>query len=166
MYQTKVNNKHDYNIEAQDGVVRVNDKEVDWDMQALPDGSFSIIADGKSYLALVDKFDKENKTALLRINNNTYEIAIKEPIDQLLEKMGLSMAANKKAEPIKAPMPGLVLRILVTPGQQLKKGEPVLILEAMKMENVFKAPSDAVVKAIKVEEQKAVEKGAILIELE
>lgn len=166
MYQTKVNNKHDYNIEVEDGVVKVNDKQVDWDMQALPDGSFSIIANGTGYIAMVDKFDKESKTALVRINNNSYEIAIKEPIDQLLEKMGLNAAANKKAEPIKAPMPGLILRILVKPGQQLKKGEPVLILEAMKMENVFKAPADAVVKAIKTEERKAVEKGAILIELE
>ncbi|MNS88855.1 Methylmalonyl-CoA carboxyltransferase 1.3S subunit [compost metagenome] len=62
-------------------------------------------------------------------------------------------------------MPGLILKVLVTEGQAIKKGEPVLILEAMKMENVFKAPGDAVVKAIRIEERQAVEKGEVLIEL-
>jgi biotin carboxyl carrier protein len=63
-------------------------------------------------------------------------------------------------------MPGLILKILVTPGQAIKKGDPVLILEAMKMENVFKATVDAVVKEIKVAERTAVEKGEVLVILE
>lgn len=79
--------------------------------------------------------------------------------------MGLDVSKMQKVEPIKAPMPGLILKVLVTEGQAIKKGEPVLILEAMKMENVFKAPGDAVVKAIKIEERQAVEKGEVLIEL-
>jgi biotin carboxyl carrier protein len=72
----------------------------------------------------------------------------------------------RKVNDIKAPMPGLVLKVLVTPGQAIKKGDPVLILEAMKMENVFKATSDATVKEIKVAELTAVEKGEVLIVLE
>jgi biotin carboxyl carrier protein len=63
-------------------------------------------------------------------------------------------------------MPGMVLKVLVTPGQAIQKGDPVLILEAMKMENVFKAAADAVVKEIKVSERTAVEKGEVLIVLE
>ena len=62
-------------------------------------------------------------------------------------------------------MPGLILKVLVTEGQEIKKGDPVLILEAMKMENVFKAPGDAIVKTIKYKAGEAVEKGAILVEL-
>ena len=79
--------------------------------------------------------------------------------------MGLDLSKMQKVEPIKAPMPGLILKIMVEVGQTLKKGDPVLILEAMKMENVFKATSDATVKAINIQAGKAVEKGEILIEL-
>jgi biotin carboxyl carrier protein len=60
-------------------------------------------------------------------------------------------------------MPGMVLRVLVTPGQALAQGDPVLVLEAMKMENVFKAPGEVTVKEVRVRENSAVEKGQVLI---
>jgi len=63
-------------------------------------------------------------------------------------------------------MPGMVLKVLVEPGQRINKGDGMLVLEAMKMENILKASVDATVKSIKVIERTAVEKGAILIELE
>ncbi len=63
-------------------------------------------------------------------------------------------------------MPGMGLKVLVEAGQQISKGDGLLILEAMKMENLLKASSDATVKAIRVNERTAVEKGAVLIELE
>ena len=63
-------------------------------------------------------------------------------------------------------MPGLVLKILVQPGDQVKKGEPLLVLEAMKMENVFKASDDVTIKEINVVEKQAVEKGNELINFE
>lgn len=80
--------------------------------------------------------------------------------------MGLNNTLQHKINQIKSPMPGMVLDILVRPGQKLAKGDPVLVLEAMKMENVFKAPEDSVVKEIKVKEKTVVEKGQILIALE
>ena len=100
------------------------------------------------------------------MDGQVYKTAIKEPIDQLLANMGLDMKALKKAEPVKAPMPGLVLKVLVEPGQQINKGDGLVILEAMKMENILKATAPATVKAIKVTERTAVDKGAVLIELE
>lgn len=161
----KINDTKDLNVLVEDGAVQINDTNVAWDLQPLPDGTFSILANGKSYNAIVEQIDRDAKEMQLKINGNAYKVGIKEPIDQLLQKMGLNINSVKKADAIKAPMPGLVLKILVSEGQSIKKGEPVLILEAMKMENVFKAPADAVVKAIKVEERKAVEKGEVLIEL-
>jgi biotin carboxyl carrier protein len=144
----------------------VGEKALSWDMQLLPDGSYSILAGGRSYRAMVERIDRDSKTMNLRIEGREYSVSIREPLDQLLQKMGLNMSTSKKAESIKAPMPGLVLKIMVEAGQEIKKGDPVLILEAMKMENVFKAQSDARVKAIRIEERKAVEKGEVLIELE
>ena len=67
------------------------------------------------------------------------------------------------AKDLKAPMPGLVLKVLVKPGDVVKKNDAVLILEAMKMENVIKAPGDAVVSAVHVQERVAVEKGQLLL---
>lgn len=165
MNKIKINNHTELDVAALGQEVTINEKSMDWDMKALPNGTFHILADGKSYNAVVENVDRAAKQLKVKINGNNYELAIKEPIDQLLQKMGLNIASTKKVEAIKAPMPGLVLKVLVTEGQQIKKGDPVLILEAMKMENVFKAPADATVKAIKTVERKAVEKGEVLIEL-
>jgi biotin carboxyl carrier protein len=166
MYKITVNESASHEVVIQDNIISINNHTPDWDLKNLPGGAISILMNGKSYEAIVENIDRATKKMALRINGNIYEIAIQEPIDQMLAKMGMDITKNQKAEPIKAPMPGMVLKILVTPGQQLKKGDPVLILEAMKMENVFKAPTDAVVKTIRAEERKAVEKGEVLIELE
>ena len=165
MYQIKVNNKSEYSVVSENDQVFLNKQEMDWDMQQLPNGNYSIIANGKSYTAILEEIDKGNKTIRLLINGNPYELVIQEPIDLILKKLGLNNINHKKAESIKAPMPGLILKVLVTEGQEIKKGDPVLILEAMKMENVFKAPGDAIVKTIKYKAGEAVEKGAILVEL-
>jgi len=165
MNKIKINNHTEVEVTAGPEAVTLNGKSLGWDMTELADGTFSILAGGKSYTAVVEHIDRAAKQMKVRVNGNTYELAVREPIDQLLQKMGLNMSSAKKVESIKAPMPGLVLKVLVAEGQQIRKGDPVLILEAMKMENVFKAPGDATVKAVKVTERKAVEKGEVLIEL-
>ena len=66
---------------------------------------------------------------------------------------------------VRAPMPGLVLRVLVEPGQRVEAGAGLAVLEAMKMENQIKAPAAGVVAAVRVEAGKAVEKGQVLVVL-
>ncbi|MFB6457409.1 biotin/lipoyl-containing protein [Chitinophaga sp. Hz27] len=165
MIKAIVNGKASFSVNKAQTLV-CNDQEVDWSAVKLPSGDYSIIMDGFSYQAQVLKVDREAKTVLLQIGQQQHEVTIEEPIDQLLAAMGIKDAMARKVNDIKAPMPGLILKVLVTPGQAIKKGDPVLILEAMKMENVFKAASDAVVKEIKVAERTAVEKGEVLIVLE
>ncbi|HRP90027.1 MAG TPA: acetyl-CoA carboxylase biotin carboxyl carrier protein subunit [Edaphocola sp.] len=165
MYQIKINETVSSELSLENNEIKINGNPLNWDMQALPNGSFSIIAENKSYVVFVEEVDRSKKTMTFRINNNNYTVKIQEPIDLLLAKMGFDISKTQKVEPVKAPMPGLILKVLVEEGQTIKKGEPVLILEAMKMENVFKATSDAIVKAIRVKEQQAVEKGEVLIEL-
>jgi biotin carboxyl carrier protein len=77
--------------------------------------------------------------------------------------MGLENALTPKVSDLKAPMPGLVLQILVEPGQEIKKGDKILILEAMKMENAIKAPADAIVAQIHINPGTAVDKNQLLI---
>lgn len=165
MYQIKLNDKDPLLVDSTNTEMQVGNRTYSWDLSRLPDGSWSLISNGKHYNVLLEQLNIELKQVVLRVNNQTYTAEIKEPLDQLLEKMGLNLQAGKKAEAIKAPMPGLILKILVEPGQEIKKGDPVLVLEAMKMENVFKAAGDAQVKNILVQPGQAVEKGAVLIEL-
>ncbi|HEY0608782.1 MAG TPA: acetyl-CoA carboxylase biotin carboxyl carrier protein subunit [Chitinophaga sp.] len=146
--------------------VNCNENTVDWSAVGLPAGNYSILMDGRSYTAQVLNIDREAKMVTLEIDHQLYEVAIEEPIDQLLAAMGIKDALTHKVNDIKAPMPGLVLKVLVEPGQTIRKGDPVLVLEAMKMENVFKSAADAIVKAIKVAPGTAVEKGEVLIVLE
>jgi biotin carboxyl carrier protein len=166
MLQVTVNDKNTFSVVNKDGVAHVNDTAVSWDASMQPNGLVSVLLNGKSYTAIVERIDKASKEVTLRINGQVYTTTIKEPIDQLLSNMGLDMKSMQKVEPVKAPMPGLVLKVLVTPGQQINKGDGLVVLEAMKMENVLKASGPATVKAIRATERTAVEKGAVLIELE
>ncbi len=67
---------------------------------------------------------------------------------------------------LRAPMPGLVVRVLVEPGQEIAAGAGLVVLEAMKMENELKAPSAGTVSAVKIQAGAAVEKGQVLVEFQ
>ena len=166
MLEITVNEKSTFSVVNENGQWLVNNTPALWDAQIQPNGLISILHNNKSYTALVEDIDKKKKEMTLRINGQAYKIGIREPIDQLLSRMGMDLKAMQKVEPVKAPMPGMILKVLVEPGQQINKGDGLLILEAMKMENVLKASAPATVKSNKVEERTAVEKGAVLIELE
>jgi biotin carboxyl carrier protein len=164
--QITVNGQNALDIRKHNNEWYLNEQIVHADIQWQANGQASILIDHKSYTAQIEKIDKDNKELVLKINGQRYTLSIKEDIDILLDKMGINLSAMQKAAPLKAPMPGMILKILVEPGQQVNKGDALLILEAMKMENVLKASSNATIKSIKVEEKTAVEKGAILIEME
>ena len=106
------------------------------------------------------------KTLTLEVNGNKYDVNIEDEYDILVKKMGLSAFVVHKMTNVKAPMPGLVVEVLVEPGQVVEKGTQLLILEAMKMENVLKAEGEGVVKSIEIVKGAAVDKGQILIEME
>ena len=125
-----------------------------------------IIRNHKTYIADVLKADYEAKTFTIKVNGAKYEIAVKDRMDELLKEMGMEEMAQQKITDIKAPMPGLVLDILVEPGQTIHKGEAVLILEAMKMENIIKSPVDGTVRSIGIDKGNAVEKNEILVNFE
>jgi biotin carboxyl carrier protein len=110
--------------------------------------------------------DFEKKRSLIRLKGKKFQVTIADEYDQLVKKMGLSEFASRKVADVMAPMPGLVLEVLVDDGDEVEEGTPLIILEAMKMENVIKATGSGVVKKVIVEKEAAVEKGQLLIELE
>ncbi len=164
MLEVNVNNTHKYTIEeSADGVTVINSKNVNPDISRINSSAWHIISDLQSYNAEVVSFDSALKTAQIKVNNKLYNVSAKDQFDLLLDKMGLSNLNSAKIGELKAPMPGLVLRSFVEEGDAVSRGDNLLILEAMKMENIIKAPADAVVKTVKINPGDKVEKGQILL---
>lgn len=136
------------------------------DLVATSPTEFNGIKDHQSVNARLVAADLLNKTFTLETGGETFEVVIKNALDQKLEQMGFGVATSKQIKQIKAPMPGLVLNIDVTDGQSVKEGDRLLILEAMKMENSILIHADAVIKKVMVTAGQAVEKNQVLIELE
>ncbi|MDB5260982.1 MAG: carboxylesterase, partial [Adhaeribacter sp.] len=134
-----------------------------WDIAPIRPGTFHIIKDAVSYNAELIQADYATKTFIIKINGTLHTLTVKDRFDLLLDKMGMSATNARQINEIKAPMPGLIIAIKVEPGQEVKKGEPLLVLEAMKMENILKSPGDGVVKTIKVNLRDNVEKNQVLI---
>ena len=127
---------------------------------------FHVLKDSKPYQAEIISTDFIAKKYTVKVNNNIYEVAISNELDQLISSMGIERGKTKVVNAIKAPMPGLILEISVEVGQTVKENDPLLILEAMKMENSFLSPRDGVIKSIAVIKGNAVDKGQLLIEFE
>jgi biotin carboxyl carrier protein len=163
MYKIKVNNKHDFEVDRKGDTLTVNDSVINADMIQLNNLLYHIINENGSYNAEVVSFNREAKIAEIKVNNNIYTLAAKDQFDVLLDKMGLSNLMTAKVSEIKAPMPGMVLKVLVEEGAEVKKGDNLFVLEAMKMENIIKSPADVTVKTIKIKPGDKVEKGQILI---
>lgn len=132
----------------------------------LADSKFHVLKNNKPYLIEVVSTDLAAKKYSIKVNNSIYEVAIANELDQLIKAMGIEKGRTKVVNAIKAPMPGLILEINVSVGQEVKENDPLLILEAMKMENSFLSPRDGIIKSIAVEKGNAVEKGQLLIEFE
>ena len=106
---------------------------------------------------------KEEKVFFVKVNGDKYKFNVKDQFDELLQSLGMDNLASKKVSDLKAPMPGLVLEISVVVGQEVVKGDTLLILEAMKMENVIKSPTDGVIKSIAVSMGDTVEKNELIL---
>ncbi len=158
---------NDYQLKISDWTYQINESEaLDLDAIALNDDVMHVLKDGIKYHVKVIARDYNNKTYTLSINDTVFKVSIADKYDQQVESMGLSKIVVQALTHLKAPMPGLVLEIFANVGDQIKEGENLLILEAMKMENIIKAPGDVTIKSILISKGEAVEKAQVLIEFE
>ena len=144
--------------------MQVNGKPIAGDLQWISDRKIHLISENRSMEAELVSIDKTTKSIQIKLGNKISKVNLKDRFDLLLEQMGMDNMASQTLKEIKAPMPGLILDLKVKPGDEVKKGEAVLILEAMKMENILKSPGDGVVKAVKVSLNQSVEKNQVLIQ--
>ena len=115
------------------------------------------------------KILKENtidQSYIIKINGEISTIRLIKQVEKTIEKLGIQKSSQKNINILKAPMPGLILDVAVKESDLVKKGDPVIILEAMKMENILSSPVDGKVKEIKVNPQQTVEKNNILIKFD
>ena len=126
---------------------------------------FNLLQNHTSVNATLVKADPSAKIQTIEIEGENFDVQIKDELDQMLDKMGFNTAAGKQIKEIIAPMPGQVLQIAVTEGQQVQEGDTILILVAMKMENSIRINTDAMIKRIAVSSGQAVDKGQVLVEL-
>ena len=128
--------------------------------------SIIIEKNGVKYSCRLLLHNTENNTVILKVNGQKITITLKKEVDFILESFGISGNSSQSINELKAPMPGVVLDIKVAVGDVLKKGHPLIILEAMKMENVLSAPIDCTISSIEVEKKQTVEKNTLLIKFE
>ncbi|MFQ5446674.1 MAG: biotin/lipoyl-containing protein [Saprospiraceae bacterium] len=157
-YHLRINDKFKFDLTAEDA-----DR---LDAVHVAPGQFHILKAGKTHLAKVLSIDMKTRTFKMKVDGTLCTVSVKDKYDELVEKMGLNARLNHRVSNIKAPMPGLVLDVLVESGQAIAHNDPMIILEAMKMENVIKSPGEGRVKNIVVSKGNSVDKGEVLIELE
>ena len=127
---------------------------------------YHILKEGKSHRAQLSHNPINPKEITILLNGTEHIVTIKDAVDQMVDDMGLSIVEDATAGDIMAPMPGLILDIMVSAGDTVAKGDSLLILEAMKMENVIKAEADGIVKSVSLAKGDTVEKNQLIIEME
>lgn len=157
-YTLTVNSDHEFKLNASDvskaDIIRISKSK------------HHVLHNNKSTLTETVESNFRAKSYTIKINNNTYKVNIKNDLDDLIKEMGFEVGVLKLIDEIRAPMPGLILDIQVKVGQEIKENDAMLILEAMKMENIITSPRDGIIKSIVVNKSDAVDKNQLLIEFE
>ncbi len=159
------NDSIDFELEPTSGGFSVKTKETTntIDCIRLSPFSYSLIVNGVShYLSLTEK----NGGFQVTLNQQSFEVQLKDETQILLDKFGFNSTLSAAGQEIKAPIPGLVKQVFVTPGTVVKKKDKLLILEAMKMENEILATREGTIKEIHAEQGASKNKGDLLIIIE
>lgn len=160
-YITTVNDQ-EFTIEVdQEGLIMVDGQPYEVNFQQLSEGGIlSLLLDNHSFEAIVE--ERENGWEVL-IHGELYTVTVQdERAYRLARARGIVTEVTGEAI-IKSPMPGLIIEVLVKPNQIVQKGEKVVILESMKMENELHSPREGLVKQVYVEAGANVEKNQVLV---
>jgi len=142
----------------------IDDYKVDCELTLLSGHTYLLRVNDKFFEIAVDKIGNGNYS--LMIEGQNYETIIRSDLqEKVSEILQQKSSAHKKTE-VKAPMPGMILKIKKELNEKVLQGETILILEAMKMENDLRSPRSGILSEIMVKEGSTVEKGVILFTIE
>lgn len=147
---------------------RIDGKEYSYEFEKAGANSFLLMLDHAAFAVSAVRGNRVQDPGLTQsieigVNASVYSVSIDDQRSLLFQSLFRSQHGSNGETAIRAPMPGLVVRVEVAEGEKVKKGQGLLVLEAMKMENEIKAPHDGIVKGIKVKERMPVEKGVDLL---
>ena len=141
--------------------ISVNGKTYEVDFESVSGQPvYSLIVDGRSHESYVQQ-GEDNWQVLLR--GRLYPVIVEDEREKRLRAAAGSGVAESGEFHLKAPMPGLVVTVLVTEAQEVKKGQVLLILESMKMQNELKSPRDGTIGRIRVKAGESVEQRQTLL---
>jgi biotin carboxyl carrier protein len=156
-FKVSVNNSYNFEVKKED---------IDALDVVTSKAKYHLLKNNTSFKAEIIAADFNTKSYTVKINQNIYTIAISDALDQLIDTMGFAATTAKQVRKIMAPMPGLILDIPVTVGQEVREDDTLVILEAMKMENSILSPREGIIKSINITKGDAVDKNHLLIEFE
>ncbi len=157
-YSISVDDQHTFELSAADL------KELD--VHRVSPTTLHVLYRGESFLLEVKEAQFHQKKYQIQRGSTPHDIQIANPLDALISSLGFSLDSKNDIQQITAPMPGLILDIHVKAGQEVQENDPLLILEAMKMENVVASPRGGIIKEVHISQGTAVEKSQLLIEFE
>jgi biotin carboxyl carrier protein len=156
-YKLVVNNNYNFNISK---------REIEeFDAVSFNSGNHVIFNNLSTSVEVLNS-DFLKKSYVVKVNGNRYSIRIEDDLDMLISELGLSLGEDAVANEILAPMPGLIIEVNVKKGQEVKQGDFICVLEAMKMENTIVSPRDGIIKFIAISNGQTVDKLDLLIEFE
>lgn len=156
-----------YNIHVDDQSFSIKtDNLSTFDMHQIAAKDFHVLENNQSFKVKLIAENMLKKTLTISVNGNKYDIKIDDACDTMVAKMGLWENNVTKINTIKAPMPGLIIEVMVKAGDTIEEGTPLIVLSAMKMENIILSEGEGIIKSIEVKKDDAVDKGQLIIKME
>lgn len=164
-FETLVNDqKTELNIEPKESRFYIDDSTQNYSFHRQSNGRYLLRIENALYK--IDNVSFEKQSVEFTLNGKWCSVEVRDEQDLLMDEMGFKSAADIGEGQLKAPMPGKILEIMVQEGDEVELGDPVAILEAMKMENELKAPVAGVITSISAAKNDSLEKNALILEIE
>lgn len=130
------------------------------------DNQLTFLFNNKKYSAEIQELSEDGRNMKILLGHTPFSLSIQDGLDQLVDSMGMNTSVVEAEGDLTSPMPGLVLDVKVNEGDEVSAGDPIIILEAMKMENLLQAPISGTVKSVKVANGESVDKNQLLVIIE
>lgn len=163
MMEATVNDKNSYQVAVASEGVDVDGQTYVPDIHQYGERLFHSIHRQTGHVIELLEADYARKYFVFKVQGKRMTVQLKDELDLLVEKMGMAQATETLIKEVNAPMPGLIVGLAVEAGQEIRQGDSLLTLEAMKMENVLKSPVDGVVETLHVQAGDSVDKNQLLI---
>lgn len=160
--KVEINNQQ-YDYDLNENIVKINNRDIKIEIsRRFPNDYFEFLIDGKK---IIVGLKKENNQITLNYKNRYHDTELIDSFSAMKKEMKELSGTSGGKVVVKAPMPGLVIKVNKNEGDNVNKGDTVLIIEAMKMENAIKSPTNGQIKSLKVSSGTSVAKNDILFEI-